>query len=157
MGVFFMATIPVATDQALSILNLKADDLDLGLFEQHKPLVLQQLEKVSIPDSYQAAKNDGASEKLDLSFRFSYSFYLLHSTAEFLNLNTSGRGIVKTTGFDDNSTQLLSGKELQAFKKHLEIRALTAIEDYLNDYGKQLLNTLRPPTYITRYARAKVV
>jgi len=69
---------------------------------------------------------------------------MLHSTAEFLNLKTLGEGIVKTVGLDQSATELLTGGEIDALKTNLELRALVAIQSYLNNAGLDRLNELKP-------------
>ena len=45
-----------------------------------------------------------------------YSLKVLHSILPFINLQTAGEGIIKTTGIDSNRTSVLTGKEIDEFQ-----------------------------------------
>ena len=97
-------------------------------------------------EHYDRATHDDLPEEEPflISFRFGFSFLMLHSTAEFLNLKTLGEGIVKTVGLDQSATELLTGSEIDAFKANLELRSLTILKSYLNPAGLDRLNELKP-------------
>jgi hypothetical protein len=138
--------IPVETDAMLVILNLPKEMGDNGIFKEHRTLVLEMVRSVVLPDSYTRAIQEDMpdDDPFCVSFRFGFSFLMLHSTCEFLNLKTLGEGIVKTVGLDQSATELLTGSEIDAFKAKLELRALTLLRNYLNQSGMDRLTELKP-------------
>jgi len=119
---------------------------DNGIFKEHRTLVLEIVRSVVLPEHYARAIQDDMPEDdpFLVSFRFGFSFLMLHSTCEFLNLKTLGEGIVKTVGLDQSATELLTGSEIDAFKANLELRALIGLRDYLNPAGMLRLDELKP-------------
>ena len=142
------ATLPIPTPEALQILNLPAEMAANAVFQQHAPLVLASLEEVLDEDAYTALTAADPDPAPDASLaavsRLAYSFLLLESTCEFLNLKTLGEGIVKSIGLDAASTALLSGDEVEAFKRRLTFRALTILRAWLNDTGLSRLAAAEP-------------
>jgi len=138
--------IPVETDAMLAILNLPKEMANNGIFKEHQGLVLEMIHSVVLQEYYDRAIQEDLPEQdpLLISFRFGFSFLMLYSTAEFLNLKTLGEGIVKTVGLDQSATVLLTGSEIDAFKASLELRALTVLPDYLSQHGQDRLNELKP-------------
>ncbi|MBP7310369.1 MAG: hypothetical protein KA984_03670 [Candidatus Cloacimonetes bacterium] len=106
-----MIPIPVEIDALLSILNLPKEMGDNGIFKEHKAIVMETVRTLVLDNHYQdAIRNDYPDDDPFLiSFRFGFSFLMLHSTVEFLNLKTLGEGIVKTVGLDQSATELLTG------------------------------------------------
>jgi len=138
--------IPVETDAMLAILNLPKEMSNNGIFKEHQGLVMEMIHSFVLQQIYDHATHDDLPEDdpLLISFRFGFSFLMLHSTAEFLNLKTLGEGIVKTVGLDQSATELLTGSEIDAFKANLELRALTILQAYLNPAGLDRLFELKP-------------
>ncbi len=141
-----MIPIPVETDAMLAILNLPKEMSNNGIFKEHQSLVLEMIHSLVLQEHYDRATHEDMPEEEPflVSFRFGFSFLMLHSTAEFLNLKTLGEGIVKTVGLDQSATELLTGSEIDAFKANLELRALTILQSYLNPAGLDRLNELKP-------------
>ena len=141
-----MIPIPVETSDVLAVLNLPKEMVDNVIFKEHKGLVLETIRSLVLENYYQeATRNDYPDDDPFLiSFRFGYSFLMLQSTCEFLNLKTLGEGIVKTVGLDQSATELLTGSEIEAFKAKLELRALTLLRNYLNQCGMERLVELKP-------------
>ena len=141
-----MIPIPVETSDVLAVLNLPKEMVDNVIFKEHKGLVLETIRSLVLENYYQDATcNDYPDDDPFLiSFRFGYSFLMLQSTCEFLNLKTLGEGIVKTVGLDQSATELLTGSEIDAFKAKLEMRALTLLRNYLNQSGMERLTELKP-------------
>lgn len=141
-----MIAIPVETDIMLVILNLPKEMANNGIFKEHQGLVLEMIHSLVLQEHYDRATHDDLPEEEPflISFRFGFSFLMLHSTAEFLNLKTLGEGIVKTVGLDQSATELLTGSEIDAFKAKLELRALTLLRNYLNQSGMDRLTELKP-------------
>ena len=141
-----MIPIPVEADTMLSILNLPKEMGDNGIFKEHKAIVLEAIRTIVLLEHYNRATQEDMPEEEPflVSFRFGFSFLMLQSTAEFLNLKTLGEGIVKTVGLDQSATELLTGAEIDAFKDKLELRALTKLREYLSPSGLQRLDELKP-------------
>ena len=141
-----MIPIPVEIDTMLSILNLPKEMGDIGIFKEHKAIVMETIRTLVLDNHYQdAIRYDYPDDDPFLiSFRFGFCFLMLHSSCEFLNLKTLGEGIVKTVGLDQSATELLTGSEIDAFKANLELRALSVLSSYLNPTGLDRLNELKP-------------
>ena len=141
-----MIPIPVETIDLLAALNLPKEMADNVIFKEHKGLVLETIRSLVLDNFYQDATRIDYPEDdpFLISFRFGFSFLMLQSTCEFLNLKTLGEGIVKTIGLDQSATELLTGSEIDAFKANLELRALTILQTYLNPAGLDRLNELKP-------------
>jgi hypothetical protein len=138
-----LAAIPVDTKFVCAMLNLPDEMRDRMIFEEHRPLVLEWMRSITIEDAYHAAVHGiPDDDPMYVAFRFGYAFLMLASVVEFLNLKTLGEGIVKTTGFDTQSTELLTGIEIDAFKVTLERRALETLSDYINPVGRNRLDAL---------------
>ncbi len=137
------AAIPLETKTVCAMLNLPDEMRERPVFDEHLPLVLERLRRVTDEEAFVTALRDvPEDDPLCIAFRFGYAFLMLASVVEFLNLKTLGEGIVKTTGFDAQSTELLTGSEIEAFKATLERRALEALTDYLNPVGRNRLDAL---------------
>jgi hypothetical protein len=138
--------IPVETIDLLAALNLPKEMADNLIFKEHKGLVLETIRSLVLDNFYQDATRIDYPEDdpFLISFRFGFSFLMLQSTCEFLNLKTLGEGIVKTIGLDQSATELLTGSEIDAFKAKLELRALTLLRNYLNQSGMDRLTELKP-------------
>ena len=141
-----MIPIPVETIDILAVLNLPKEMADNIIFKEHQGLVLETIRSLVSEKYYQDAIGHDYpdDDPFLISFRFGFSFLMLHSTAEFLNLKTLGEGIVKTVGLDQSATELLTGSEIDAFKANLELRALSVLSSYLNPTGLDRLNELKP-------------
>ena len=141
-----MIPIPVETIDLLAALNLPKEMADNVIFKEHKGLVLETIRSLVLDNFYQDATRIDYPEDdpFLISFRFGFSFLMLQSTCEFLNLKTLGEGIVKTIGLDQSATELLTGSEIDAFKAKLELRALTLLRNYLNQSGMDRLTELKP-------------
>lgn len=141
-----MIPIPVETIDLLAALNLPKEMADNLIFKEHKGLVLETIRSLVLDNFYQDATRIDYPEDdpFLISFRFGFSFLMLQSTCEFLNLKTLGEGIVKTIGLDQSATELLTGSEIDAFKAKLELRALTLLRNYLNQSGMDRLTELKP-------------
>ena len=141
-----MIPIPVEIDVMLAILNLPKEMSNNGIFKEHQGLVLEMIHSLVMEEHYDRATHEDMPEEEPflISFRFGFSFLMLYSTAEFLNLKTLGEGIVKTVGLDQSATELLTGSEIDAFKANLELRSLIGLRTYLNPAGLDRLNELKP-------------
>ncbi|MCD4818660.1 MAG: hypothetical protein K8S23_08200 [Candidatus Cloacimonetes bacterium] len=135
--------LPINTKTVIKVLNLSSDERIYSTFEEHSPLVMLWLKRVTDEDIWDELQQKTVEEDLQNSYKFAYCYYLLASTIEFLNLKTIGEGIIKTTGLDQQSTELLSGSEIQSFKKNLEIQALETILEYTNATGYDRLRELK--------------
>lgn len=123
----------IDTHTVLRVLNLPEDEKIAQLLEEHSESAVGWFRKIA---------EDSVLESLT-DYKMAYSFFLLSQVLDFLNLKTLGSGIIKTTGIDAQATQLLTGNEIRAFKKDLEIRALETIYDYLTPLGIKRLDELK--------------
>ncbi len=139
-----MPTIPVEVKTALKVLNLDSELSTNEVWFEHQANVLLWLEKVTLSAAYSKALNEEPAVFTYASqFKYAYCFYLLLSVLEFINLKTLGSGIIKTTGIDAQTTELLTGDEIISFKNNLEIRALESVSVCLSPYGKARLKELK--------------
>lgn len=141
-----MPTIPVKLKKTLSILNLPKELHERGLLYRHRHPTFFWIKEMTTIESFQLASETDLEETdpMSCAFQFGFSFYLLSSALEFLNLKTIGDGIVKTVGLENTSSELLTNAEISEFKLQLEIRALKALKPYLNSTGKSRLEYLCP-------------
>lgn len=139
----------IDTGILLRILNLPEDEKIIMLFEEHSDSVVAWFGKI--------AENEVVEEITD--YKMAYSFFILSQVLDFLNLKTLGSGIIKTTGIDTQTTELLTGSEIRAYKKDLEIRALETIYEYLTPIGIKRLDELKfGSTSVKHYrTRASVI
>ncbi len=127
--------IPVEVETVLRVLNLPNDARITSTFAEHAGRVMLDLERYTDELVWEDMNSESVEDKLQNSYKYAYCYLLLANTIQFLNLKTIGEGIIKTTGFDANSTSLLSGNEIANWKKSLEIEALTMIKGYLSEVG----------------------
>ena len=106
-----MIPIPVEIDVMLAILNLPKEMSNNGIFKEHQGLVLEMIHSLVLQEHFDRATHEDLPEEepLLISFRFGFSFLMLHSTVEFLNLKTLGEGIVKTVGLDQSAPNCSQG------------------------------------------------
>ncbi len=148
--------IPLPVPDVLRILNLPADMATNPVFEEHQELVMAGIEYYTNEQPFEeATSGEEVPTHLRTAFRMGYAFLMLFSVAEFLNLKTVGEGIVKTIGIDQAATELLTGAEIEDFKKKILIRALEAMAPYGNHYLRMKLSELTEPE--TKRIRAKVI
>jgi len=106
-------------------------------------LIDKRIKENTLSEYYQAV-TDSTTEELVISlFKLAFSYLIYAEIMEFLNTNTSGSGIIKSTGFDESRVELLSQQETEKRRYSLELKAFLAIEDYLNPQGKKTLEKLR--------------
>lgn len=156
------ATLPVAKETVLAILNLKTEVDSNDVIVKHVDTILLWFKQYVNADDYKAIAIDNEPESPDTdqlarknSFEMAYSLKVLHSILPFINLQTAGEGIIKTTGIDSNRTSVLTGKEIDEFQNKLLIRCLETIENYLNDDGTAFMVSLSEPR--KTYFRAAVI
>lgn len=123
----------IETETLLRILNLPEDEKIIMLVNEHSDSVMQWFRKVAESEVIESVTD----------YKMAYSFFILSQVLDFLNLKTLGSGIIKTTGIDAQATQLLTGREIRAFKKDLEIRALETIYEFLTPLGIKRLDGLK--------------
>lgn len=139
-----MPTIPIEVKTALKVLNLESELSANEVWSEHQANVLMWLEKVTLSNAYMKALNEEPDGFMYANqFKYAYCFYLFSSVLEFINLKTLGSGIIKTTGIDAQTTELLTGDEILSFKNNLEIRALESVSVCLSSYGKARLKELK--------------
>lgn len=150
------ATLPVIPEDVKKTLNLKGLK-STELFELHQGSVCLQVQRVTTSEHYLAATSDAGDGDASrvTAFRMAYAFFMLHSTLEFLNLNTVGEGVVESTGMDTMQTKLLSTQSVEQKKMILERRALILLKPYLNTAGLERLTTITEKP--TKHFRATVI
>ncbi len=129
----------------LRVLNLPEDEKIAQLLEEHSESAVGWFRKVA---------ESSVLESLT-DYKMSYSFFLLSQVLDFLNLKTLGSGIIKTTGIDAQVTELLTGSEIRAYKKDLEIRSLETIYDYLTPLGIKRLDELKFGSKAVKHHRTR--
>ncbi len=127
--------LPVAVSTVLKVLNLPNDAKITSVFDEHKDRIMTLLEMFSDTLAWEDLLSESVDKNQQNSYKFAYCYLLLANTIQFLNLKTLGEGIIKTTGFDSNSTELLTGAEIASWQKRLEIDALEMIKEYLSESG----------------------
>ncbi len=151
------AAIPVSAADVRAIVNLPKEGKIEDVLGQHSPLALSYLARHTEKEYYAEATGTDPGETLAIAFKYAFAFILLQSSLEFLNLSTLGEGIIKTTGIDAQSTELLTFKEIQAYKQQLELRALNQVVDYLNLAGQNRYRELLTGSQTVRGTRACVI
>ncbi len=132
--------IPLTPANSCKILNLKEDRAIVAMFEQHQALVMLKIEEWLTPESFDLSK----TEESPVCFNFAYAFLMLNSCIDFLNIKTSGSGIVKSTGFDSQRVDLLNQSDTKSMKFDLIKRALILMKKHLNTAGLTKLYSLTP-------------
>jgi len=77
------------------------------------------------------------------SFKHAFAYFVYAECIDFLNTNTSGSGIIHSTGFGDSRVELLSGYEADKRQRKLELKAYTILLKYLNKKGLKRYNELK--------------
>ena len=90
----------------------------------------------------ESAESQQMSTRL-VSFKHAFAYFVLAESLEFLNTNTTGSGIIKSTGFSDSRVELLSQYETEKRKQSLELKAYKLLEKYLNSKGKKRYKELK--------------
>ena len=125
--------VPVAVGTVIKVLNLPNDAKITSVFGEHEDKIMTLLERFSDPLVWEDLLNESVENNQQNSYKYAYCYLLLAYTIQFLNLKTIGEGIIKTTGFDANSTELLTGAKIASWQKRLEIDALEMIKEYLSE------------------------
>lgn len=105
-------------------------------------LVDRTIQLYTKADIYASVESGTADEMIIASFKTAFSYLLFIEIMPFLNLNTAGSGIIKSTGFNDSKIDLLSNEETTQRQQSIELNALKAIKPYLSDSGLSRLDKL---------------
>ncbi len=135
--------LPIDTAEVVKVLNLNNDDRIIATFEQHSDRIVLLLERFSDSETWNNIVAESVDFETQKSYKYAYCYLLLSSTIQFLNFKTIGEGIIKTTGFDNQSTELLTGREIEDNKRSLEIEALEMIYEYLGNRGIDRLREIK--------------
>lgn len=108
-----------------------------------KILLIDELVKsITTAESYESVVLKTADSLTMSLFSIGFSYLMYAEILEFLNTNTSGNGIVKSTGFDNSRIDLLSQSEIDKKRNSLELKAYQTLKKYLNETGKTKLEKL---------------
>ena len=72
-----------------------------------------------------------------------FAYFTYAECLEFLNTNTSGSGIITSTGFADSKQELLPQDDSFKRRNTLEFKAYSVIRGYLNEIGLKRYNDLK--------------
>lgn len=123
------------TDLIRSEGNLPESILD-GVLQPHLTKATLEMKKLLGSAKYAAIKayeNSTVEEEInaftacsvaEANIALSYAVYAL-------NMETEGSGIVRTRGWDQSRSDLLSQNELESLSQHFKDTAMSLIEDYL--------------------------
>mgnify|MGYP000895098445 CR=1 FL=1 len=137
--------LPITVEEVKSICNLKSlNNVQKDEIISFRMLLIDKRIKENTLAEYYQAVSDNTAEALIISlFKLAFSYLMYAEILEFLNTNTSGTGIIKSTGFAETRVELLSQEETDKRRNSLELKAYLAIEDYLNQEGKMTLKKLK--------------
>ena len=123
--------------QVCNLTDLKKTDILTSKF----PLINALIEDITISTVYRQVVKPSANSKLPArlvpSFKHAFAYFLYAECLDFLNTNTSGSGIIRSTGFADSRIELISQHETEKRQRRLELKAYTLLEKYLNAKGKK--------------------
>lgn len=105
-------------------------------------LVDRTIQLYTQADVYAAVEAGTADETVTTAFKTAFSYFLFIEIMPFLNTNTAGNGIIKSTGFNDSKIDLLSNEETTQRQQNIELSALKVIKPYLSDSGISRLDKL---------------
>lgn len=132
----------ITVDEIKGICNLtdvKKNDLIAS-----KMLLVDDLVKdISVPIIYADVEDETADQLVKDAFYNAFAYFVYAEILEFLNTNTAGNGIVKSTGFSDNRIELLSQDETEKRRNKLEFKAYNVIRKYLNTDGLKRYSELK--------------
>ena len=87
------------------------------------------------------SKEDG--DLIISAFNNGFSYFLYAECIDFLNTDTLGDGIVKSTGYLDNRKEMIGFEEMEQRRNKLELKAYSILKNYLNADGLRRYNELR--------------
>lgn len=123
------------------IVNLEKVAKD-DLISNQLVLIDSKIRSITKAETYESVEAETADDTVITSFKTAFSYLLFTEIMPFLNINTAGSGIVKSTGFLESKIDLLSNEETSKRQQNIELNALKIIKPYLNDTGISRLDKL---------------
>ena len=125
--------------QICGLKELKSDDL----FTSKMIIINQRIKEISQIRFYNQLVNKKAKELVVSSFKTAFAYLIYAECLDFLNTNTIGNGIIKSTGFADSRTELISSNETEQRRNKLEFMAYHTLKNYLNPAGLKRYRDLK--------------
>ena len=125
--------------QTCNLMDLKRVDILTSKFAIVDAFVREHT-KVRV---YNSVVRGTASELVSTAFKTGFAYFVYAESIDFLNTNTTGAGIVGSTGFSDSRIDMLSGAETEKRRDTLEFKAFSVLKEYLNDVGFQRYTELK--------------
>ena len=113
------------------------------MLQTRYPVIDALIQDITSRNVYLSLNRKSTSEVILTSFRHAFAYFLYADCIEFLNTNTSGSGIIKSTGFADSRTELLSFEETEKRQRKLELKAYELLQNYLNEKGLKRFQELK--------------
>jgi len=134
--------IKITIDEFKQICNLSIEDKDD--FIKSKFLIIDELVRANTNHSaYEQVIGGVAYELMEQAFKTGFSYFLYAECIDFLNTDTLGDGIVRSTGYLDNKKEMISFEEMEQRRNKLELKAYSILQPYLNEKGQKRYNELR--------------
>ena len=125
--------------QVCNLTDLKKTELLTSKFE----LINARLSEITDTQVYELVLNETAEPLVITSFKHAFAYFIYAEVIDLLNTNTTGSGIIRSTGFADSRTELLSYYETSMRQQKLELKAYTLLLKYLNERGMKRYNELK--------------
>ena len=132
----------ISVDEVKQICNLN-DLKKTEILSSKFPIIESRLMDITQPKVYGRVVKETASEVVMTSFKHAFAYFVYAECLDFLNTNTSGSGIIKSTGFADSRTELISQYETEKRQNKLELKAYILLFPYLNTKGQKRYNELK--------------
>jgi len=125
--------------QVCNLKNLKDTDTLLSVF----PLIEARLSEITNRATFNRWVKETAEPDIITSFKHAFAYFVYAECLDFLNTNTTGAGIIRSTGFADSRTELISMDETIKRQRNLELKAYTILLKYLNAKGMKRYKELQ--------------
>ena len=125
--------------QICNLSDLKKTDPLLSVF----PLIEARLSEITNKTTFNRVVKETAEPVIITSFKHAFAYFVYAECLDFLNTNTTGAGIIRSTGFAESRTELISIEETIKRQRNLELKAYTILLNYLNAKGKRRYNELQ--------------
>jgi len=132
----------ISVDEVKQICNL-TDLKKTEILSTKFSIIEARLIDITQPKIYTRVVKETATEVIMTSFKHAFAYLVYAECLDFLNTNTSGSGIIKSTGFADSRTELISQYETEKRQNKLELKAYILLFPYLNAKGQKRYNELK--------------
>lgn len=133
--------ISITADEIKKIVNLDKVQKN-ELIDRHISLIDMKIQEYSLESSYNSVVDNSADDITITAYKTAFSYLMFAQLMPFLNTNTAGSGIVKSTGFNESKIDLLSQAETEKRQQSAELEALKFIKKHLNTTGLERLDKL---------------